>query len=135
MARIINNTFPSPNSGSAALGFSLPMSGRAVFNPTYTTKEVVRTNLINWLLTNRGERVFRPNFGADLRALIWEGINDGTTSALEDRIRSNITLNFPSIEIKKINFDNQADRNTINFILDYEVRNIGVEDQINIELQ
>jgi len=135
MARIINNTFPSPNSGSAALGFSFPMSGRAVFNSTYTTKEVVKTNLINWLLTNRGERVFRPNFGADLRALIWEGINDGTTSALEDRIRSNITLNFPSIEIKKINFDNQADRNTINFILDYEVRNIGVEDQINIELQ
>ena len=135
MARIINNAFPSPNSGSAALGFSLPMSGRAVFNPTYTTKEVVKTNLINWLLTNRGEIVFRPNFGADLRALIWEGINDGTTSALEDRIRSNITLNFPSIEIKKINFDNQADRNTINFILDYEVRNIGVEDQINIELQ
>lgn len=135
MARIVNNVFPTPNSGSAALGFSLPMSGRAVFNPTYTTKDVVKTNLINWLLTNRGERVFRPNFGADLRALIWEGINDGTTSALEDRIRDNITTNFPTIEIKKINFDNQADRNTINFILDYEVRNIGAEDQINIELQ
>ena len=135
MARIINNAFPSPNSGSAALGFSLPMSGTAVFNPTYTTKEVVKTNLINWLLTNRGERVFRPNFGADLRALLWEGIQEGTTSALEDRIRDNITSNFPTIEIKKINFDNQTDKNTINFILDYEVRNIGAEDQINIELQ
>ena len=135
MARIVNNVFPTPGSGSVVLGFSLPMSGRAVFNPTYTTKEVVKTNLINWLLTNRGERVFRPNFGADLRALIWEGINDGTTSALEDRIKDNITSNFPTIEIKKINFDNQTDRNTINFILDYEVRNIGETDQINIELQ
>ena len=135
MARIVNNVFPTPGSGSVALGFSLPMSGRAVFNPTYTTKEVVKTNLINWLLTNRGERVFRPNFGADLRALLWEGINDGTTSALEDRIKDNITSNFPTIEIKKINFDNQTDRNTINFILDYEVHNIGETDQINIELQ
>jgi phage baseplate assembly protein W len=135
MARIVNNVFPTPSSGSAVLGFSLPMSGRAVFNPTYTTKEVVKTNLINWLLTNRGERVFRPNFGADLRALLWEGINDGTTSALEDRIKDNITSNFPTIEIKKINFDNQPDRNTINFILDYEVHNIGETDQINIELQ
>jgi len=135
MARIVNNVFPTPGSGSVVLGFSLPMSGRAVFNPTYTTKEVVKTNLINWLLTNRGERVFRPNFGADLRALLWEGINDGTTSALEDRIKDNITSNFPTIEIKKINFDNQTDRNTINFILDYEVRNIGETDQINIELQ
>jgi len=135
MARIVNNVFPTPGSGSVVLGFSLPMSGRAVFNPTYTTKEVVKTNLINWLLTNRGERVFRPNFGADLRALLWEGINDGTTSALEDRIKDNITSNFPTIEIKKINFDNQTDRNTINFILDYEVHNIGETDQINIELQ
>lgn len=135
MARIINNAFPLPNSGSAALGFSFPLSGTAVFNPTYITKDVVKTNLINWLLTNQGERVFRPNFGADLRALIWEGINDGTTSALEARIRDNITSNFPSIEVKKINFDNQADQNTINFILDYMVRNIGTEDQINIAIQ
>ena len=135
MARIINNVFPVPNSGSIALGFSIPFSGRAVFNPTFTTREVVKTNLVNWLLTNRGERVFRPNFGADLRALIWEGINDGTTSALESRIRDNIAANFPSIEVRKINFDNQPDRNTINFILTYSIQNMGAEDEINIALQ
>ena len=135
MARIINNVFPVPNSGSIALGFSIPFSGRAVFNPTFTTREVVKTNLVNWLLTNRGERVFRPNFGADLRALIWEGINDGTTSALESRIRDNIAANFPSIEVRKINFDNQPDQNTINFILTYSIQNMGAEDEINIALQ
>ena len=135
MARIIDNVFPVPNSGSIALGFSIPFSGRAVFNPTFTTREVVKTNLVNWLLTNRGERVFRPNFGADLRALIWEGINDGTTSALESRIRDNIAANFPSIEVRKINFDNQPDQNTINFILTYSIQNMGAEDEINIALQ
>jgi len=134
MARIINNAFPTINSGSAALGFSFPLSGRAVFNPTYTTKEVVKNNLINYLLTNKGERVFRPNFGADLRALLWEGINDGTTSALEARIRDNINSQFPSVEVKKIEFDNQPDQNIINFILNYAIQNIG-EDQINIALQ
>ena len=134
MAQIVSNVFPTVSSGSAALGFSLPLSGRAVFNPTFTTKEVIRTNLINWLLTNKGERIFRPNFGADLRALLWEGINDGTTSALEARIRDNINSQFPSIEVKKIDFSNQPDQNTVNFILDYVVRNIGTEDQINIAL-
>ena len=135
MAQIINNVFPTPNSGSAALGFSFPFSGRAVFNPTFTTREVIKTNLINWLLTNKGERVFRPNFGANLRALLWEGINNGTTSALEERIQDNISSNFPTVEVKKVQFDNQQDRNTINFTLDYEVRNIGQTDQLNIELQ
>ncbi len=134
MARIINNSFPIPNSGSVALGFSFPLSGRAVFNPTFTTKEVVKANLINYLLTNKGERVFRPNFGADLRALLWEGINDGSTSALESRIRDNISSNFPSVEVKKVEFNNQPDLNTVNFILDYVVQNIGTEDQINIAL-
>ena len=135
MAQIINNVFPTPNSGSAALGFSFPFSGRAVFNPTYTTREVVKTNLINWLLTNQGERVFRPTYGANLRALLWEGINEGTTSALEATIQDNIASNFPTIEVKKIQFNNQTDKNTINFVLDYEVHNIGETDQVNIELQ
>ena len=86
MVQIINNAFPTINSGSAALGFSFPLSGPAVFNPTYTIKEVVKTN-------------------------------------------------FPTVEVKKVQFDNQQDRNTINFTLDYEVRNIGQTDQLNIELQ
>jgi phage baseplate assembly protein W len=106
--------FLLPNSGSAALGFSFPLSGRAVFNPTYTTKEVIRTNLINWLLTNKGERVMRPNFGANLRDFIGEGINDGTTSELEARIRDNINHNFLSIQVKSVNFDNEPDNNIIN---------------------
>ena len=134
MARIINNVFPTPNSGSTALGFSFPISGRAVFNPTYTTKEVIKTNIINYLLTNKGERVFRPNFGADLRALLWEGINDGSTSALEARIRDNLTSNFPSLEVIKIEFNNKPDLNTVNFTLNYAVQNLGTEDQINIAL-
>ena len=135
MARIVNNVFPFPGSGSAALGFSFPLSGNAVFNPTFTTKEVIKTNLINWLLTNKGERVMRPNFGANLRDFIGEGITDGTNSAIEERVRENISANFPSIEVKNVSFENQQDRNTINLFITYLIQNIGIEDQVNIELQ
>ena len=135
MAKIVNNVFPLPNSGSAALGFSFPMSGGAVFNPTYTTKEVIRANLLNWLLTNKGDRVMKPNFGANLIDFIGEGIVDGTTSALEARIRDNISIEFPSIVVKSVNFDNQPDNNIINLYVNYMIQNIGEEDQINIALQ
>tara|TARA_R110000851_G_scaffold228989_1_gene381641 strand:- start:1221 stop:1628 length:408 start_codon:yes stop_codon:yes gene_type:complete len=134
MARIVNISPPLPNEGKAALGFSFPLSGRAVFNPTYTTQEVIKNNLINWLLTNPGERVFKPNFGANLRSFIAEGINDGTNSALEQRITDGISINFPQIQVISIRFDNQIDQNTINFILNYGIINIGIEDQINIAL-
>ncbi len=135
MAQIVSNVFPTVSSGSAALGFSLPFSGRAVFNPTYTTKEVIRTNLVNWLLTNKGERVMQPLFGANLRDFIGEGINDGTNSAITTRIKDNVTLQFPEITIKNINFDNQPDTNTINLFINYIISNIGVEDEINIAIQ
>jgi len=135
MAQIVSNVLPTVSSGSAALGFSLPLSGRAVFNPTYTTKEVIRTNLVNWLLTNKGERVMQPLFGANLRDFIGEGINDGTNSAITTRIKDNVTLQFPEITIKNINFDNQPDTNTINLFINYIISNIGVEDEINIAIQ
>ena len=135
MAQIVDNVFPTQESGSAALGFSFPLSGNAVFNPTYTAKEVIRTNLLNWLLTNKGERVMRPTFGANLRDFIGEGINDGTNSAITTRIKDNVTLQFPEITIQNINFDNQPDRNTINLFINYIISNIGVEDEINIAIQ
>tara|TARA_Y100000389_G_C17362720_1_gene464620 strand:- start:593 stop:1000 length:408 start_codon:yes stop_codon:yes gene_type:complete len=135
MAQIVNSVFPLPGSGSLALGFSFPLSGDAVFNPTFTTKEVIKTNLLNWLLTNKGERVMRPTFGANLRDFIGEGINDGTNAAIQERIRSNINIQFPEILVKSIDFDNQPDTNTINLFVNYLIRNIGVEDEINIAIQ
>jgi hypothetical protein len=55
-----------------AVGVSIPFSSRAVFNSTYTTQDALKSNLINFLLTNKGERFLNPNFGADLRALLFE---------------------------------------------------------------
>ena len=135
MAKIVNNVFPTPNKGNAALGFSLPLSGRAVFNPTFTTQEVIRTNLINYLLTNKGERVFKPLFGADLRNLLFENILDVTTEDLKATIQNDISVYFPNVEVKEIKFNNQPDDNTINFNLNYQIVNFGIEDNINILLQ
>ena len=54
MAQIIDQIIETTNTGSTGLGFSFPMSGNAVFSTTYTTRDVVRANLINWILTNKG---------------------------------------------------------------------------------
>ena len=135
MARMINNVFPVPNSGSIALGFSIPFSGRAVFNPTFTTREVVKTNLINFLLTNKGERVFRPNFGANLRNLLFENIVDSTMEDLETKIQSDIAILFPNVVVQQLQFNNDPDRNEVNFTLTYEIINLGVTDNLNILIQ
>ena len=77
----------------------------------------------------------KPEFGANLRELIFEGLDDITTGALEDRIRENIAIEFPSVVIVSITFNNDPDRNVINFILTYNIKNTEETDELNIELQ
>jgi len=135
MARIIQSRFPIDLTPSIAVGFGFPLNGPAVFIPTFTTREQTKANLINYLLTNKGERVFKPNFGGDLRNLLFENILESTQNDLTVRIQNDITRFFPNIVVKQLEFNNQEDRNTINFILTYQIENFGTEDLINIELQ
>ena len=55
---------------STAVGISLPFSNPEVFQSTYTTDDAVKNNLINWFLTNKGERPLNPDFGGNLRQYI-----------------------------------------------------------------
>ncbi len=135
MARIIQNKFPIDLQPSKAIGFGFPIDGPAVFIPTFTTREQTKANLVNYLLTNKGERVFNPNFGADLRNLLFENIVESTQDDIKTQIQDAIGLYFPTVEIKEIEFINEADRNTTTFNLTYQIQNFGVEDEINIELQ
>lgn len=135
MARIIQSKFPIDLTPSVAVGYGFPLNGDAVFVPTFTTREQTKANIINYLLTNKGERVFKPMFGGDLRNLLFENILESTQDDLLVMIQNDLTRFFPTVVIKELKFENQEDRNTINFILTYQIENFGIEDLINIELQ
>ena len=51
-----------------AVGVQLPFSGKSVFNVNYTTEAAIKTNLINYFLTGRGERFLNVNFGKTANA-------------------------------------------------------------------
>ena len=135
MARIIQNKYPIDLNARKAVGFGFPINGDAVFVPTYQTRDQIKANLVNYLLTNKGERVFNPNFGADLRALLFENIDDTSLDDLTTIIQTSISNYFPQITVKEIKFENQVDENTINFILTYEIVLFNIEDTVNILLQ
>ena len=117
------------------VGFGFPLDGDAVFIPTFTTREQTKANLLNYLLTNKGERVFRPNFGANLRNLLFENIVDSTMEDLETKIQSDIAILFPNVVVQQLQFNNDPDRNEVNFTLTYEIINLGVTDNLNILIQ
>ncbi len=135
MAQIIQNKYPIDTEARRAVGFGFPLNGDAVFVPTYQTRDQIKANLVNYLLTNRGERVFNPNFGANLRNLLFENVSDTTTEELEGRIQNDINTFFPEVQVKQVIFDNIPDSNTINFTLTYQIVVFGIEESVNILLQ
>jgi len=135
MARLIASKNPIDLQPSRAVGFGFPINGDAVFVPTFTTREQTKANLLNYLLTNKGERVFKPNFGANLRALLFENIVDASMDDLETRIQSDINFFFPNVVVQQLEFNNEPDRNEVNFTLTYEIVNLGVTDDLNILIQ
>lgn len=71
------------------IGILLPFNNpRGIFQRSYTTKDQVLTNLTNLLLTVKGERYFQPEFGTDIRAILFENITD--EEEFKDRLRSEI---------------------------------------------
>ena len=135
MAQIISNKSPIDLNKRKAIGFGFPLNGDAVFVPTYQTKDQIQADLINFCLTNKGERVFNPNFGLDLRTLLFDNITDSSLEELKELVSTGISNSFPQIKIKNIEFLKEHDLNTINFILNYEMELFGIEDELNIELQ
>ena len=135
MAQIIQNKYPIDTEARRAVGFGFPLNGDAVFVPTYQTRDQIKANLVNYLLTNRGERVFNPNFGANLRNLLFENVSDTTTEELGERIQNDINSFFPEVQVKQVIFDNIPDSNTINFTLTYQIVVFGIEESVNILLQ
>jgi phage baseplate assembly protein W len=119
-----------------AVGISLPFSAASVFNSTFETKDAVKTNLINYLLTETGERYFNPFFGTGLRKQLFENINQEKVEFLYDTLSEGIRLNFPRIVINNLQVEGIPDTNTILFTLKYSIRDTNITDQqITIALE
>jgi len=67
--------FPNDLRPRIGIGVNLPFSEGNGFTPNYTTAESIRYNLINYFLTNPGERPGNPQFGGGLRRFIFSQIN------------------------------------------------------------
>jgi phage baseplate assembly protein W len=132
MAFIISSKFPVDTLPDVAVGVSIPFSGKAVFNQTYITKDQVKSNLINFFLTNKGERYLNPGFGGNLRATLFEAISTNVLDSLESQIRDQLEVLFPTLSIQELNVDSYPDENLISITLKYKVLNQSLDEiQIN----
>lgn len=120
---------------STAVGVKIPFSSKSAFTSVYTTKEQTKYNIINFLLTDKRERVFNPNFGAGLRSFIFEQMTEETLDTLEQSIKSKVELNFPNVDIRNIKVTGDIDTQSLFVSIDYIITNSNENDSVTIRVQ
>lgn len=133
MAYRIPNKNPIDVGSRVAIGVSIPFNTPQVFTQTYTTQEQIKSNIINYVLTDRGERVFNPTFGSNIRASVFENITPNLLQNLQITLQEDLQINFPSVNFSKIEITPDYDMNTINITIYYSVYNNPIT-EINITL-
>ena len=116
------------------IGVSIPFNGPGVFNTTYTTQDQLKSNIINYLLTNVNERMMNPNFGGNLRGLLFEQITDGNLQEAKLAIEQTLEREFKNVEIKELKLLGSPDQNKIYFSIKYSIPNSNINDEISIFL-
>ena len=102
------------------IGLELPFarSSRGLFGQTATTLEQAGHNIKNLLLTSKGERVMQPDFGSDLRSLLFEQADDNINNDIKEAISDAMSNWLPYINISNVNvIENETNLNQIKVVL------------------
>lgn len=132
MAIFIGRKYPIDTQPAKAVGVALPFNNAAVFTSNYTTKSQLNSNIINFFLTNKGERVFYPNYGGNLRATLFEQITSNNLDALKSQIENDLTVNFPEVRVAEVEVLGSEDLNTIQVNITYTVAISGETDTVSL---
>jgi len=69
-------------------------------------KDAIKSDLLHLLLTNKGERLYLPDFGSDLRKYIFEPNDSITHDQIKDNLNETIKRYIPNLLINEISFRN-----------------------------
>jgi phage baseplate assembly protein W len=119
---------------NTAIGVALPFNAPGVFNSVYSTQDQIKYNLINLVLTSKGERVENPNFGTILKQQLFEPISEQTIPLIRSSITNAVAQYLPEIAIDTIDIVPYADENTLVVTIKYRILLSAQPDSVIINL-
>lgn len=122
----------SPNTG---VGINLPFNGPACFVSNYASKDALKNNMINWFLTNKGERLLNPQFGGNLRQFIFEQLVQGTLESIEEEVQQQLSNYFPGVIVEELLVTQDQLTQTVNINLTYTLQGYNIQDNLEIEFE
>ena len=116
-------------SQSREIGIGIAFADKGVFTSTITTTQQVKNQLVNFILTNPGERLFDPYFGSGIKALLFEQNTD--LDAIASQLQEKIELYVQNIRVKDVSMTGD-DSNNVFISITYSIFN--QEDTLNVTI-
>lgn len=122
--------FPNDINPNVAIGVNLPFNSPSVFQSNYQTKDAIKNNLINFFLTEPGERYMNPTFGGGLRKFIFEQIASQNTTFLRKDIEAKINDRFRRLNVLSLDINEYPDYNVLEIVIKYSIKNTNLSDTL-----
>lgn len=122
---------------NTAIGVRLPFNAPGVFYSTFSTKDQLKYNLINLLLTSKGERIYNPEFGTLLKAQLFNPMTEASFGDIEDSIIDSVQTYIPEIKINNIEFIQEGEygSNSLVVKIAYQILISGQTDTVTVNFE
>jgi phage baseplate assembly protein W len=117
---------------NTAIGVALPFNAGGVFTSVYSTKDQLKFNLINLVLTSQGERIENPEFGTTLKQQLFNQITEDTVPLIKNSITTSVAQFIPEIAIEQVDVIPYADDNTLVVTIKYRILLSGQTDSVTV---
>jgi len=139
LGRINVNDLAENDYKSLGIGFGRKSNSNGIFVVNYTTLTQAKDNLVNLILTKKGEREMQPDFGCDIHNLIFEQIvEESIATDIENSILDAVNIWLPYINVDNIIFDydeNDIDANRITLEVKFSLKsNPSLSETLNVSI-
>ncbi len=81
----------------------------------------IKQAIVNLLLTNKGERPFKPDYGSDIRSYLFEPLDYGTAAQIDLSIKNTIAKFEPRIRVIDMQTYPNYDSNSFDVDMTYKI--------------
>lgn len=97
-------------------------------------ENAVKESIYNLVMTDRGERLFQPNIGCDIRGSLFENIDPNSMLILEKNIENTIKTYEPRCNLRDVEVSGNIDNNELRVKIVFSVVNTTTTSTLTIEL-
>lgn len=102
---------------------------------TVTNKEAIKQSLYMLINTNKGTRIFQPNYGCRIKGFLFEPFDSSVATQIGKELEETIKNYEPRVQLIKISVDMDDRTTSYNISVVYRINNTEEADFVKVTLE